>query len=88
MSVTADQMELREELSQVSNQSDPVRALNRLMEHITAAQQEMETRLRKLFADQDDKARQQARSIVQKMQFLQRLQQEAEEVEEQLLDAF
>jgi len=38
-----------------------------------------------LFAEDSDEMRQQAKQLVQKMQFLVRLQQEAEELEEELV---
>ena len=45
----------------------------------------MEGQLRKLFADDSEDKRLEAKQLVQKMQFLVRLQQEGEELEEELV---
>ena len=80
-----EQMELREALTEVKTNADPLSSLNDIMADINARQQAMEGQLQQLFAEDSDEARQQAKQLVQKLQFLIRLQQEAEEMEEELV---
>ena len=80
-----EQMELREALAEVKTETDPLASLTEIMADITARQQAMEDQLRQLFAANNEQTRQQAKQLVQKMQFLVRLQQEAEELEEELV---
>lgn len=82
-----EQMELREALAEVSTSSDPLSNFNSIMADIKSRQQLMEQQLRELFAVDNTESRQQAKQLVQKMQFLLRLQQEAEELEEELVAA-
>lgn len=82
-----EQMELREALADVRASNDPFASLNSIMADIKARQQTMEQQLRELFAADTTESRQQAKQLVQKMQFLIRLQQEAEEMEEELVAA-
>ena len=83
-----EQMELRESLAEVKHSSDPLGALNRILDQITNTTRIMEDELRALFSNNTDASHRQAKQIVQKMQFLKRLQQEAEEVEEELVASF
>jgi len=77
------QMELREALAAVRNEADPFSALNRIMADLASERQRLEAELaRHLEAGEDEAARQR----VQELQFFERLQQEAEEIEESLLD--
>ena len=80
-----EQMELREALAEVKTKAEPLTSLSDIMTDINARQQAMEGQLRQLFAEDSDEMRQQAKQLVQKMQFLVRLQQEAEELEEELV---
>jgi molecular chaperone HscB len=80
-----EQMELREALADVRSVTDPLGGLNNIMLDIKARQRAMEDQLRMLFADDDEANRLEAKQLVQKMQFLLRLQQEAEELEEELV---
>ncbi|MDX1823618.1 MAG: Fe-S protein assembly co-chaperone HscB [Thiohalomonadales bacterium] len=82
-----EQMELREALADVRTGSDPLASLGNIMADIKTRQQLMETQLRDLFIKDSEEAHQQAKQLVQKMQFLVRLQQEAEELEEELVAA-
>ena len=80
-----EQMELREALAEVKTKAEPLTSLSDIMTDIKTRQQAMEGQLRQLFAEDNDEMRQQAKQLVQKMQFLVRLQQEAEELEEELV---
>jgi len=80
-----EQMELREALAEVKTKIDPLTSLTDIRADIDARQTAMEGQLRQLFADDSDTTRQQAKQLVQKMQFLIRLREEAEELEEELL---
>ncbi len=77
------QMELREALAAVRNEADPFTALNRILADLDSEQQRLEAELAGQIEAGDDEA---ARQLVQKLQFFERLQQEAEEIEESLLD--
>ena len=79
-----EQMELREALADVRTEADPLGGLNNIMADIKTRQKAMEGQLRKLFADDSEDKRLEAKQLVQKMQFLVRLQQEGEELEEEL----
>jgi len=78
-------MELREALAEIRATADPLTSLTDIMADINARQQLMEDQLRQLFAEDSETTRQQAKQLVQKMQFLIRLREEAEELEEELL---
>ena len=80
-----EQMELREALADVRAEADPLVGLNSIMTDIKSRQKAMEGQLRMLFADDSEDKRLEAKQLVQKMQFLVRLQQEAEELEEELV---
>ncbi len=81
-----EQMELREALAEVRTAADPLAGLNNIMADIKARQKKMEGELRQMFAEDSEDNRNEAKQQVQKMQFLIRLQQEAEDMEEELLD--
>jgi molecular chaperone HscB len=80
-----EQIELREALADVRTKADPLGGLNNIMADIKARQKVMEGQLRMLFADTSNDNRLEAKQLVQKMQFLVRLQQEAEDLEEELV---
>jgi molecular chaperone HscB len=80
-----EQMELREALADVRAEADPLVGLNSIMADIKSRQKAMEGQLRMLFADDSEDKLLEAKQLVQKMQFLVRLQQEAEELEEELV---
>ena len=80
-----EQMELREALADVRTESDPLAGLNRIMADIKSRQRTMEDQLRELFTEDSEAKWLAAKQIVQKMQFLVRLQEEAEELEEELV---
>ncbi|NNF96952.1 MAG: Fe-S protein assembly co-chaperone HscB [Halobacteria archaeon] len=81
-----EQMELREALADVRTEADPLGGLNNIMTDIKSRQKVMEGQLRMLFADDSEDKRLEAKQLVQKMQFLVRLQQEAEDLEEELVN--
>ncbi|MDH3947846.1 MAG: Fe-S protein assembly co-chaperone HscB [Gammaproteobacteria bacterium] len=80
-----EQIELREALADVRAAADPLVGLNSIMADIKTRQKAMEGQLQMLFADDSEDKRLEAKQLVQKMQFLVRLQQEAEELEEELV---
>ncbi len=82
-----EQIELREALAEVRDSDDPLATLNGIMQDITRHQARMIDEIREHLASDDDTSRQQAKQLVQKMQFFNRLQQEAEELEESLVDS-
>ena len=77
------QMELREALAAVRNEADPFTVLNHILADLDSERQRLEAELARQLEAGDDEA---ARQLVQKLQFFERLQQEAEEIEESLLD--
>ena len=76
---------VREALADVRSENDPLVGLNNIMADINSRQKAMEGQLRMLFAEDGEDKRFEAKQLVQKMQFLVRLQQEAEEMEEELV---
>lgn len=80
-----EQMELREALADVRTDSDSLGELNSIMADIKSRQKLMEDKLKMLLTDDSEDNRLEAKQLVQKMQFLVRLQQEAEELEEELI---
>jgi len=83
-----EQMELRESLSEIRSDDDASLALIRLMDDILRRKKAMEAELASALNAEGKDQLQEAKQIVQKMQFLVRLQQEAEELEEELLEAY
>jgi molecular chaperone HscB len=81
-----EQMELREALGGIREQADPVTALNDFLQQLADRNKAMQARLQELLETDRPEAWQEAKQQVQKMQFLARLQQEAEGLEESLLD--
>lgn len=82
-----EQMELREALAEVKHKVDALGGLAAIMRDIKSRQQAMETQLQQLLSDDTDASRAEAKQVVQKMQFLVRVQEEAEECEEELVGA-
>lgn len=79
------QIELREELAEIRDNVDP---LNSLLEFMAQIEQTVRTcveKLKQYFAAADATALQQCQMIVHQLQFLYRLRQEAEALEEELL---
>lgn len=83
-----EQMELREALSEIRSADDATSALMHFMQDINQRKKLMEKTLAATLKTENETQLQDAKQLVQKMQFLVRLQQEAEELEEELLDTF
>lgn len=83
-----EQIELREALSELSSQDDPLASLNKIMadikQRITNVLDDIRSQLNSEQLDETQKSA--AKQLVHKMQFLNKLQQEAEFQEENLLD--
>lgn len=80
-----EQMELREGLAEVRGKADPFDALNRLRGVIESRERELIESLPLAFADGSREALENARETVRKMQFMQRLLSEVDELEETLV---
>ena len=80
-----EQMELREELDAIARAADPLAGISAFMNDLEQRRQSMFGELEKLFAEDSPENLQQAKQVVQKIRFLERLRQEAEEREEDLL---
>jgi molecular chaperone HscB len=83
-----EQIELREALSELDKSNDPLDSLNQIMsdikKRITLVLDEIAKQL--AIGKLDDKQKSSVKQLVHKMQFLNKLQQEAEYQEENLLD--
>jgi len=79
------QMELREELEAITQASDPLEKISQFLTALDQHRQAMYAELELLFNDESPENLQTAKQLVQKIRFLNRLQQEAEEQEEDLL---
>ena len=77
-----EQMELREALGEVKSASDPVMALGSSMDDIRKRHKAMIAELAELLSDENKTA--EGKQAIQKLQFLTKLQQEAEAIEEEL----
>ena len=80
-----EQIELRESLAAVSGLSDPFAALMALRDTIDAKDKSFISSLSEAFASGDEAALQGARDTVRKMQFMEKLLSEVEELEEELV---
>lgn len=83
-----EQIELRESLSELSQSDDPLAKLNHIMADIKNRIGEILEEISKQFSsgELDDSQKDAVKQLVHKMQFLNKLQQEAEFQEENLLD--
>ncbi len=81
-----EQMELRDALSELKSASDPMTSLAVIQKSITTRQRQLETEFESLFGNGDAASLQQAIQTVHKLQFMEKLAQEAETLEEDLLD--
>ena len=80
-----EQMELREELAEIRHNDDPAAALSSFMARLDTKSREYVEALRAIFASMETLDSAKGKNLVQRMQFIRRLQQEAEELEEELL---
>lgn len=80
-----EQIELRETLGEVRSKADPFDALNRVRDDIEGRERELIESLQQAFADGSREALEGARETVRKMQFMQRLLSEVDELEENLV---
>jgi molecular chaperone HscB len=76
------QMELREELAAIKQQSQPLEALSRFLQRLEQQLQQLTATLSQQFIQQNWQA---ARDSVRQWQFFQRLQEEALRIEEELI---
>lgn len=82
------QMELREQLSGIKQQSDPFAALDKMLAEVDNTLKSFQQLLGDLFAISDSAALDKAKNTVLKMQFLSRLQEECLNLEEELSNEF
>jgi molecular chaperone HscB len=80
-----EQMELREQLGGVRGSDDPFEALNRVRDAIESRERALVESLYNDFADAGTAALERAQASVRKLQFMQRLLEEAENLEEDLV---
>lgn len=80
-----EQMELREALAEVRGKEEPFDALNGVRGDIEARERALVESLRQAFADGGREALESARELVRKMQFMQRLLSEVDDLEETLV---
>ena len=80
-----EQMELREALAEVRGKEDPFDALNHVRDDIEGRERAMIQSLQQLFVDGSREALGSARDTVRKMQFMQRLLSEVDDLEETLV---
>ena len=80
-----EQIELRESLAGIAGQSDPFAALMTLRDTIDAKEKAFISSLGEAFASGEKEALQGARNTVRKMQFMEKLLSEVEELEEELV---
>lgn len=81
-----EQMELREALSEVRGKSDPLMEVGAILDDVVSRIRSMTGQLEKQFQGIDEEHMQQAKEIVCKLQFLNKLKEEAESLEADLED--
>jgi len=81
-----EQMELREALVDIREASDPMAALEKIMDRITADFDKLTGELRRQLEDGDEESSGMAADTLMKMQFFRRLEEEATELEAILED--
>ena len=81
-----EQMELREAMGDVRGSSDPEAELDRLMESVNRAIEEMHQQFEQCWQQGDKSALAEAEAVVRKMQFMVKLAAELEQLESELLD--
>lgn len=84
-----EQIELREALEEVNNAADPIESLNKIMLDIKKRMADIIDEVRQGLSATplDDEQKLALKNLIHKMQFLNKLQQEAEYQEENILDA-
>ena len=80
-----EQLELREELDNIENSAQPLEQLSVFMKNVKKMQQ---TRSALMVSELDSMQWEKAADTVRKLRFLDKLQQQAEQLEERLLDDF
>lgn len=80
-----EQMEMREALAEVRGADDPFDALNRARDDIESREREIIESLQQAFNDGSQESLSRAREQVRKMQFMQRLLGEVDDLEENLV---
>jgi len=80
-----EQMELRESLAAIRDSNDPLGSIDKMLADVRVRIKKDQAKLAGLFREQSEQF--QAKKIIQEMQFLVKLQYEAEELEEDLLDS-
>ena len=81
-----EQMELREALSEVRSKSDPLMGVGAILDDVVLRIRKMTEHLGKQFQEMDEEKLQQAKEMVCKLQFLNKLKEEAESLEADLED--
>jgi len=82
-----EQMELRESLAEIPRSDAGLMELGRLQDNIQARLRQLIGELVELFKDNSDVAMTQAKANMHKLQFMDKLQQETENVEQDIADA-
>ena len=81
-----EQMELREVLSEVRGKRDPLMEVGRILHDVVSRIREMTGELELQFENSDEEHLNQAKEAVRKLQFLNKLKEEAESIEADLED--
>ena len=82
-----EQMELRESLAEIPHSDEGLLKLGSLQDDIQARVKQLTAELIELFKNDSDNAMQQAKVNMHKLQFMDKLQQEAENIEEDIANA-
>lgn len=80
------QMELREELSEITDADDPEAAIEQFENHVKALHQEYYAELKKHIDSDDQEQLKIAADIVRKLKFIYKLREELERIEDSLFD--
>lgn len=81
-----EQMELREQLGDLANSSNPEEELQTFKKHLSIRTNEILEHIKKIFEQEDTEQLQQVVELTKKLQFFRRLEEEANELEESLVE--
>ena len=81
-----EQMELREALEEIQNTSEPLAKITDIMKSIDAREKQLFVEIQSHLTTNNEQGQKAAKAVVHKLQFMQKLRQEADDKEAALMD--
>lgn len=82
-----EQMELREALEEIESAADPLSKISNIMQSIDEREKQLFAEIQSCLKTENAQQQKDAKAVVHKLQFMQKLRQEAEDKESALMDA-